>query len=93
MATHTIKLLEEGADKLRRHREQWDPELREWVRREEMLRQDFFQRHRQNPALRRQVLELLDAAGAIGCLEQEFFFRLGLQMGLELGALEVFPPE
>ena len=93
MATQTIKLLETGADKLCRHREQYDPELREWVRREETLRQEFFQRHRRNPALRRQVLELLDAAGAVGCLEQEFYFRLGLQMGLELGGLDRFPPE
>ena len=89
---NTIEILESAANEIRRDREEWDPELREWCQREQALRQAFFQRHQNNPKLRRQVMELLDAQCDVDCLERELYFRLGLQMGLELGSLDLLSP-
>ena len=93
MNHRTIEILESAADAICQHRRQFDPELHEWTRREQELQQAFFQQHRNNPKLRQQVLEILDAQGSVEYLQQEFYFRLGLQMGLELGALDLFPAE
>ena len=42
------------------------------------------------PALRHQVLELLDHRDTVSRLEQDAAFCLGLQLGLELGRLPEF---
>lgn len=42
------------------------------------------------PALRGQVLDLLDHRDIVTCLEQDAAFCLGLQLGLELGRLPEF---
>lgn len=42
------------------------------------------------PALRSQVLDLLDSRDAVTNLEQDAAFCLGLQLGLELGRLPEF---
>ena len=91
MHNQTIHILESAADTICRHQRQFDPELSTWYQRELTLRQDFFQQHHSNRALRRQVLELLDTQEHVESLKQEFYFRLGLQMGIELGVLDLFP--
>ena len=93
MSAKTIEILEAAADEVRRHCHQYDPELRQWYTRMNTLHQRLFEQQQENPTLRRQVLELLDAQGTVSDLEQKLYFRLGLQMGLELGALDRFPPK
>ena len=88
----TIEILESAAEAVCQHRRQFDSELSRCYQREQALRQAFFQRHQNNPKLRRQVMELLDAQCDVECLEQELYFRLGLQMGLELGSLDLLSP-
>ena len=85
MGRSAIHILESAADAICQHREKWDPELRDWHQRERDLRQSFFQQHRSDPALRHQVLEILDAQCGVSVLERELYFRLGLQMGIDLG--------
>ena len=85
-----MDILESAANEIRRQRQERDPELREWCRRERELRQGFFQQYQDKPDLQERVLEILDAQCGVECLERELYFRLGLRMGLELGSLDVF---
>jgi len=91
MKSYTIDILEAAAREVCAHQEAWNPELRGWVQQEKHLRQAFFQKHQSNHTLRHQVLELLDAQSTVECLKQELYFRLGVQMGIELGSLDGFP--
>jgi len=93
MLTKTIDILESAADAVCQHQQKWDPALREWCQREQDLSEAFFQQHQSNPALRRQVLRLLDTQGNVEALKRELYFRLGLKMGMELGILNVIPLE
>ena len=50
----------------------------------------FFQEHEGDADLRRSVLRLLDAGDCEAELEGTQLFYLGLQMGLELGRLNLW---
>lgn len=53
---------------------------------------DAFRRtHRHNRPLIRDAGNLLDAESLLGEIRGEYQFFLGLQMGLELGRLDMFP--
>ena len=93
MNNSTLKILETAAWNVLRREERMDPTLRELHTRQERLHREFVCRHKNNRALRQYVLELLDVQGAIDCIEAERLFRLGLQMGLELRALDQIPSE
>lgn len=45
--------------------------------------------HRYNRRLRQEVLRLLDLRGALEDGHDRIHFRLGLQMGLELGGIHI----
>lgn len=93
MRRSVIHILESAVNEIRRDREERDPELREWCRQEQELRRTFFLQHQDDPELQEQLLKILDTVGMVEGLEREYSFRLGLQMGLELGRLDLFPPE
>ena len=57
---------------------------------EARLREVFFQEHEGDADLRRSVLRLLDAGDCEAELEGTQLFYLGLQMGLELGRLNLW---
>lgn len=92
MINATLQILEDAAEEILRRQKCFDPELRELEASQNQLYQEFFRQHRHNPALRRQVLRLLDAQSAADAAKRELFFCLGLQMGLELQARNFIPP-
>ena len=49
----------------------------------------FLREHRHNRRLRQEVLRLLDLRGALEDGHDRIHFRLGLQMGLELGGIHI----
>lgn len=74
-------------------RSQKDPP---WARAEEnysRLQAEFLAKHRGNRALLRQADDLLSAQGLLCEYQAEFQFFLGLQMGLELGSLDLLSGE
>lgn len=89
MKSDTIRTLEELAYRRQQVYLSQDPEYRGLRRRQADLQDAFSQTHRRNPALLRQVNDLLDAQSAAAECESDFLFSLGLQMGLELGSLNM----
>ena len=88
MRRSVIHILESAVNEIRR-----DPELREWCRQEQELRRTFFLQHQDDPELQEQLLKILDTVGLVEGLEREYSFRRGLEIGLPLGRLDLFPPE
>ena len=80
----TLELFLHMAWRLQQEHLRTDPELRELDSARQALWQDFVEKHRHNRPLRKQVLRLLDAQGALESGENRLCFLLGLQMGLEL---------
>lgn len=93
MENMTLELLERNADELLRRRMKTDAELRQWETQCRTLRETFFAQHKADADLRRQVLELLDTQDTLAALQQRFYFHLGLQMGREVGTLQLRQPE
>ena len=86
MEHEALEMLETIARNLCRERMR-----REGVGRSEArLREVFFQEHEGDADLRRSVLRLLDAGDCEAELEGTQLFYLGLQMGLELGRLNLW---
>ena len=93
MEAHTIDLLERAAQKIYSGRVESDPKLRECEVQEETEEKAFFQKHQNNRTLTNEVLKLLDTRDTSRLMQRNIFFRLGLQMGLELGTLNLISSE
>lgn len=89
MKSDTIRTLEELACQRQRMYLARDPEWQLLHQRQTDLQNAVSRAHRRNRVLRRQVNDLLDAQGALSECENDFSFSLGLQMGLELGSLDL----
>ena len=89
MGKTTLKILEKAAWDIQRHNMRFDSDLRRLVEEEEELYCAFREKHRHNNPLIRQVNDLIDANYALGDACSEMQFYIGLQMGLELAALDV----
>lgn len=93
MANPTLKLLRQLSQRM----------VRDWMHNDDggcallehadALDRAFKARHRHNAALLWEVTDLLDAYLLQASVESERRFYLGLQMGLELGSLDLLPRE
>ena len=93
MKNDTLTLLADAAWARQRERDRTDPELLAlWGEYQEKL-EGFQSAHRRDPKLRAEVLRLLDLHDALEDAHSLLHFRMGLQMGLELGALDVLREE
>lgn len=89
MKNRSTEQLERMAHRFWQEQGRNDPEQRWYEEKYEALYRAFEKRHRRNTALQSDVADLLDAQGCVAEGECEFLFRLGLQMGLELGGLDL----
>ena len=89
MTNTTLQILTDLAWERRRAWAKEDPEQRMLWEEYQTLLKGFMEEHRGNRRLRGEVLRLLDLHDAMEDSAQERFFQMGLQMGLELGAVEV----
>lgn len=81
MQNHTLQILAEYAREVLGRQERWDPVLQQCVRCCEELERELEWDHR--------IADLLDAQAVLAEERGDFLFFLGLQMGLELGGLEL----
>lgn len=85
----TLRMLSGLARKLQRLQERKDPSWKQQAAVHDRLWEEFQKAHRQNAALLSQVDELLFSQGLTEEYRADFQFLLGLQMGLELGGLDM----
>lgn len=85
----TLRMLSGLARKLQRLQEREDPSWKQQAAVHDRLWEEFQKAHRQNAALLSQVDELLFSQGLTEEYRADFQFLLGLQMGLELGGLDM----
>ena len=90
MEHEALAMLETIARNLCRERMRREGVGRYAAESEARLREVFFQEHEGDADLRRSVLRLLDAGDCEAELEGTQLFYLGLQMGLELGRLNLW---
>ena len=90
MEHEALEMLETIARNLCRGRMRREGVGRYAAESEARLREVFFQEHEGDADLRRSVLRLLDAGDCEAELEGTQLFYLGLQMGLELGRLNLW---
>lgn len=93
MTNNTLKLLEDAALQRQRQRDSSDPGQRALLEEYQTLWQTFTEEHRHNRRLRREVLRLLDLHDELEDVRSRFQFRVGLEMGLELGSLRASEDE
>ena len=89
MRNKTQSILSDLLHRLRRDCIDYDPEVTLCRRDFQSLYEDFSRAHRDNPALLRAVDGLLDARAGWDETAGERQFLLGLQMGLELGGMDM----
>ena len=77
------------AERLARENLQRDPYYQKRQIEWDALITTFRSRHSRNQTLMDEVNNLQDAHGAVLFLESDFLFFLGLQMGLELGRIDL----
>ena len=87
MTNDTLELLETIACERQQALDRTDPEQRALEQEYQTRWAAFLQEHRHNRRLRQEVLRLLDLRGALDDGHDRIHFRLGLQMGLELGGI------
>ena len=83
----TLRILEELT--YRMQQESRDPECLVWEQEAEALEAAFRKSHAGNRRLIHQVNDLLDAKGKLAERQSELRFFWGLQMGLEVGSLDL----
>ena len=89
MTNDTLELLETIACERQQALDRTDPEQRALEQEYRTQWAAFLQEHRHNRRLRQEVLRLLDLRGALEDGHDRIHFRLGLQMGLELGGIHI----
>lgn len=89
MRNDTLRLLEQAVFRLENHLFQFDPEYRQLMQARQTLARRFHEGHRENHALVIETNDLLDAYTALSEYQQELRLLLGLQLGLELGSLDL----
>ena len=89
MTNDTLDLLETIACERQQALDRTDPEQRALEQEYQTQWATFLQEHRHNRRLRQEVLCLLDLRGALEDGHDRIHFRLGLQMGLELGGIHI----
>lgn len=89
MKNKTLCLLDELTYRFQRDHADRDPELRAERQRSDTLYRQFCQQYGRDRQMFRQVVDLMDTQTRIGEYLGEFRFLLGLQMGLELGGLDL----
>ena len=92
MENGTIELLKAMAKHLEQAQLQEDLEWAQYQREEEELCARFRRHHAGNRTLIHQVNDLMDAQSAVAECRRNFYFLLGLQLGLELGGVDVLSP-
>ncbi len=85
----TLDLLDDLLLELKPSLKRQDPAWRAAEQNAQVLYKDFKTAHAGNRRLIRQVNDLLDAKGQLEEFEEQYWFRLSLQMGLELGGLDL----
>ena len=89
MTNDTLELLETIACERQKALDRTDPEQRALEQEYRTQWAAFLREHRYNRRLRQEVLRLLDLRGALEDGHDRIHFRLGLQMGLELGGIHI----
>ena len=92
MENETLELLKAVAKPLEQTYARENTEWLQYQREEEALCRQFRRRHAGNRTLIHQVNDLLDAQSAVAECQRNFYFLLGLQMGLALGSVNVLTP-
>lgn len=85
----TMEVLLAYAERLTQEKLQIDPYYQQRRVEWEMLVSSFHSRHGRNHALMDEMNNLHDAHGTVLFLESDFLFFLGLQIGLELGKIDL----
>lgn len=89
----TMQLLIAYAERLAQENLQTDPAYQKQLHAWESLLEAFHSRHGGDHELMDEVNDLQDAHGAVLFLESDHLFFLGLQMGLELGKIDLLRGE
>ena len=84
-----MELLLACAERLTQEKLQRDPDYRQRRVEWETLVSSFRSRHGRNHVLIDEMNNLQDAHGTVLFLESDFLFFLGLQIGLELGKIDL----
>lgn len=89
MKNDTLRMLEKLAYQYQREKLAQDPECQMMEQHQTALREAFLSAHREDHALIIEVNDILDAQNLLAECRSDFNFSLGLQIGLELGGLDI----
>lgn len=89
MKNDTLRILENLIHQYQTERLAWDPEDRMLKARRQTLMEAFHTAHGDDHALILEVNDLVDAYTLLAEYRNDFTLRLGLQIGLELGGLDI----
>lgn len=89
MRNDTLRMLEKLAYQYQREKLARDPECQMMEQHQAVLREAFLNAHQEDHALILAVNDLLDAQNLLAECRSDFNFFLGLQIGLELGGLDI----
>ncbi|WP_298024732.1 hypothetical protein [uncultured Dysosmobacter sp.] len=89
MKNDTLRILEKLAYRYQQEKLTTDPECQLLEQRRHILEGAFLNAHQNDHALIVEVNDLLDAQTSLAEYRCDFQFSLGLQIGLELGGLDI----
>lgn len=89
----TMEVLLAYAEHLAQKNLQRNPDYQKLQTEWDTLRNTFRSRHSRNQVLMDEMNNLQEAHGSVLFLESDFLFFLGLQMGLELGRIDLLRDE